>query len=81
MQAMCSAAMCGYCPYTVWKEKRRDLAVFIALCTPVWEFILSTNITYVLKLPFWHLYVSRQAVDPLFMRNVWVIATLPLIPY
>lgn len=75
---MCSAAMCGYCPYTVWKEK---VSCFIALCTPVWEFILSTNITYVLKLPFWHLYVSRQAVDPIFMRNVWVIATLPLIPY
>lgn len=75
---MCSAAMCGYCPYAVWKEK---VSCFIALCTPVWEFILSTNITYVLKLPFWHLYVSRQAVDPIFMRNVWVIATLPLIPY
>lgn len=39
------------------------------LCTFVWEFVCSTNIACVLKVPFWHLHVFRHSADVLVVRG------------
>lgn len=56
--------------------KRRKWHFLIELCPLVWDFTPSTNIPCVLKLPFCHLYVFRHSVDLLFIRDVYVIASL-----
>lgn len=76
-RALCRLRVAPQCVVTAFTVSNRRKE--IALRTPVREFILGTNMWYALKLPFCRLHIFRCCVDLAFIRNVWVIAALPLV--
>lgn len=76
-RALCRLRVALQCVVTAFTVSNRRKE--IALRTPVREFILSTNMWYALKLPFCRLRIFRCCVYLAFIRNVWVIAALPVV--